>query len=193
MKIGFFGGCFNPPTFAHINLAKKALKESNLDKVIFVPVGDFYDKKDLAPAIDRYNMLKIIADKIEKIEVSDIELCEKRKLFAIDVFRLIKEKYPNDDLFFIMGADNFIKVLQWKNSEVLSTQYKYIVFERENINIKEYIKNKFKSNVIIIENSEYKTFSSSKYRNNKKNLDIDDLNIVPDDVLEYINKNKLYI
>lgn len=59
MKIGFFGGCFNPPTNAHINLAKKALKECNLDKVIFVPIGNFYEKKELISGEHRYNMLKV--------------------------------------------------------------------------------------------------------------------------------------
>lgn len=47
-KIGFFGGCFNPPSNVHIDLAKKVIKENNLDEVIFVPVGDFYEKKGLA-------------------------------------------------------------------------------------------------------------------------------------------------
>ncbi len=66
MRIGFFGGCFNPPTNAHINLAKKALKECNLDKVIFVPVGDFYDKKELELAKHRYNMLEIACKRNRK-------------------------------------------------------------------------------------------------------------------------------
>lgn len=66
MKIGFFGGCFNPPTNAHINLAKKVLKECKLDKVVFVPVGDFYDKKELVPAKHRYNMLKIAFKRIKR-------------------------------------------------------------------------------------------------------------------------------
>ena len=46
MKIGFFGGCFNPPTNAHVNLAKKVLDECNLNRVVFVPVGDFMVKKN---------------------------------------------------------------------------------------------------------------------------------------------------
>ena len=46
MKIGFFGGCFNPPSNIHINLAKNVINEYKLDKLIFVPVGDYYDKKD---------------------------------------------------------------------------------------------------------------------------------------------------
>ncbi len=48
MKIGFFGGSFNPPTNAHICLAQKAIKECGLDKVIFVPMNDYYRKNNLA-------------------------------------------------------------------------------------------------------------------------------------------------
>ena len=44
MKLGFFGGSFNPPTIAHYNLIKQALKEYNFDKVYFVPVNDYYKK-----------------------------------------------------------------------------------------------------------------------------------------------------
>ncbi len=66
MKIGFFGGCFNPPTNAHVNLAKKVLDECNLNRVVFVPVGDFYGKKELAPEKHRYNMLKIACKRFEK-------------------------------------------------------------------------------------------------------------------------------
>jgi len=47
MKIGFFGGSFNPPTNAHIALAQKAIKECMLDKVVFVPMNDYYRKKEL--------------------------------------------------------------------------------------------------------------------------------------------------
>jgi nicotinate-nucleotide adenylyltransferase len=46
-KIGFYGGAFNPPTIAHIKMAKKALNELNLDKIIFMPVGDLYQKSNL--------------------------------------------------------------------------------------------------------------------------------------------------
>ena len=45
MKIGFFGGAFNPPTIAHINLVKEALKEYSFDAIYFVPVNNFYKKQ----------------------------------------------------------------------------------------------------------------------------------------------------
>ena len=53
-KIGFFGGCFNPPTNTHIDLANKLIKNGIIEKVIFVPVGNYYQKQNLASAEDRY-------------------------------------------------------------------------------------------------------------------------------------------
>ena len=47
MKIGFFGGSFNPPTIAHLDLVKKAIQKYQLDKVYFVPVNNFYKKEEL--------------------------------------------------------------------------------------------------------------------------------------------------
>ena len=58
-KVGFFGGCFNPPTNIHMELANKLIKEGKLDKVIFVPVNDYYNKENLEKAKHRYNMLKL--------------------------------------------------------------------------------------------------------------------------------------
>ena len=197
MKIGFFGGCFNPPTNAHINLVKLAIKKCKLDKVIFVPVGDSYYKKDLAKAKDRYNMLEILCKNEENIEVSDIELKEKRKLFAIDAFRLIREKYFEDDIYFIMGADNFINILKWKNYDELITQYKYIVFDRAYINLKEYINEneilkKNKAKIQIIENSDYTNCSSSDIRDNLKNKNVKNDELISKEILDYIMQNNLY-
>lgn len=194
MKIGFFGGTFNPPTIAHIELAKKALIKANLDKVIFVPVGDYYDKKELASGRDRYNMLKTACDELDDIEVSEILLDIKEKIYAIDAFKIIKEKYPNDDIYFIMGADNFVNIMNWKKAEELIYNYKYIVFERKNIDVKEYITrklNEYKNRIILIKNQKYRDYSSSKFRENKKNKKyIKD--IVTTNVLKYIEEKKLY-
>ena len=58
-KIGFFGGCFNPPTNMHIKIANDLIKEGKLDKVIFIPMNDFYKKEELIEAKHRFNMLKL--------------------------------------------------------------------------------------------------------------------------------------
>ena len=86
-KIGFYGGCFNPPTKAHIELAKKAISECELDKVVFVPIGDLYEKEKLEKGIHRYNMLIIACKGKNKLEVSDIEIKSDKLYKAIDIFQ----------------------------------------------------------------------------------------------------------
>lgn len=193
MKIGFFGGSFNPPTNAHIELAKIALQKCKLDRLIFMPMGDFYKKENLAKAEDRYNMLKIACRNIKNIEVSDLEIKINKNLHAIDAFRLIEKEYPNDEKWFIMGADNFIKLLNWKESESLS-KYNYIVFERLDINLKEYIEknnNLINTKIKIIENTSYKDKSATEFRNLLKH-NIINQSIISDEVLEYIETNNIY-
>ncbi len=193
MKIGFFGGCFNPPTNAHIALAKEAIIQSKLDKVIFVPMGDKYPKVGLANASHRYNMLKIACSysKLKNIEVSDIELKANKNMKTIEAFKLIEKAYPKDEKYFIIGADNFINLIKWKESEELVNNYKYIVLEREQINLQKYIHDndilkKNISKIQIIKNQNHKYASSTKYRNGlEKNL------ILPK-VQEYIEENNLY-
>ena len=71
-KLGFFGGSFNPPTYAHINVAKMSIEKFNLDAVYFVPVGNLYNKLSLIDENYRYKMLELICD--DKIMVENIEL-----------------------------------------------------------------------------------------------------------------------
>ena len=92
-KIGFFGGCFYPPTNIHIQLTNNLVKTKKLDKVIFVPVNDSYIKNGLISAEHRLNMIKLAIKDNNKLEVDDIEIKEDKKLFAVDAFDLINQKY----------------------------------------------------------------------------------------------------
>ena len=138
-------------------------------------------------------MLKIICKNKEKFEVSDLEIVENRKMCAIDAFRLIEKNYPDVEKFFIMGADNFVKITKWKESKELLTKYEYIVFERENIDLKNFINEilqKYETKVKIVKNFEHKNTSSSKFRNIKNELETKA--IVPKEIFEYIKQNKIY-
>lgn len=131
-RIGFFGGCFNPPTLAHFEIVKNALKEFNLDKVIIVPMGDRYQKKDLISFEHRFNMLQKMFINDGKVEISRMQANQNEVSYAIDSFRKIDEDYKNDDRYFIMGYDNFSKIETWKESNNLVKDRKFIVFERTN-------------------------------------------------------------
>ena len=167
-RVGFFGGCFNPPINTHINLANNLIKEGKLDKVIFVPVGDYYQKQDLAPAIHRYNMLKIACKDYENLEVEEIASTHQEKLFAKDTFELIYEKYKNNvEIYLIMGSDNFERMPTWKNYEEIKDKYKYIVLDRT------------------------QELSSTDIRSKlQKGEDVS--NYITPEVLEYVEKNRLY-
>ena len=200
MKIGFFGGSFNPPTLAHTYLAKLAIYKIGLDKVIFVPIGDFYEKKELLPIDTRIKMIEIICNKESKFEVSDIEKNFKEKKYAIDIFKIIEDKFKKDDFYFLLGSDNFCKLPKWKNFEELK-KYKYIVFERN-----EKIENKEVnglSNVYFISTDITKNISSTAIRNSVKNknrikdskssINNNSYKILDDDVEKFIYDNKLYM
>lgn len=77
----------------------------------------------------------------ENILVSDITINETRNLKAIDIFKKIEKKYINDELFFVMGADNFSNILTWKNASELIKNYNIIVVERDNINVTNILEN----------------------------------------------------
>ena len=118
-KIGFFGGCFNPPTNIHIKLANNLIKTKKLDKVIFIPVNDTYEKNELISANHRLNMLKLAIKDYSNLEVDDIEIKENKKLFAVDAFKLIKEKY----------SKNCEIMSKWKEYNKIKNQ-KFIVINR---------------------------------------------------------------
>ncbi len=194
MKIGFFGGSFNPPTKAHLNLARKAIEEKNLDKVVFVPICNFYEKKELEPIDKRIEMLNILCKDEDKLEVSSIERDFKEKKYAIDVFKIIEQNYKNDDFYFLMGEDNFINLPNWKEFDLLK-KYKYIVFERSG-DIEKTRNDELmgiENKPFFIKNSCFKDISSTSVRSMIKNDVKIDNDIIDKDVEKYIYKNKLYL
>ncbi len=194
-RIGFYGGCFNPPTKAHIELAKKAQKECNLDKVIFVPVGDLYQKVSMAKAIDRYNMLQIVCSEENKLQVSDIEIKSNKNYKAIDIFKILNDEHKEDENFFIMGTDNLKNIKSWKQSEELIHNFNYIILDRglteanSVIENDELLKNNRKR-FTVIRNDKFNNCSSTdirtKIKNGEKPENLDNK------IYEYILENNIY-
>lgn len=172
-KIGFFGGCFNPLTNAHVNLIKDVIKKENLDKVYFVPMGNSYEKEELIEFSHRKNMINLAIENEEKMGVLDFLDKIDKKMYAIDTFKLIDEKFKDAERYFIMGTDNYEKINNWKDANSLKNNYKYIILDRNTP-------------------SNTKDISSSTVRNKIKQKEkIDEL--VPEKIKTYIYNNKLYI
>lgn len=188
MKIGFFGGSFNPPSNIHINLAKEVIQEFKLDKVIFVPVGDYYNKASLVSAKHRYNMLKLAVEEEDNLEIEDVTLHTKDKLYAVDTFKILQKKYKSDNLFFIMGSDNYRKMPEWKKYQELINNFNIIVIERE----RKSVRNQKRENVLEFIPENLSEFDSTKIREMiKHNKSVE--NLLNKDVYKYIENNKLYL
>ena len=185
-KIGFFGGSFNPPTLAHFEIVKSALKEGNLDKIVIVPMGDKYQKAGLIPFEDRYNMISKMFENEPKVEISRMQANQQEVSYAIDSFEIIDKEYKNDERYFIMGLDNFSRIDTWKSNEKLVLNRKFIIFQRENYNVK----NNFSETNVKFINVKNSTSSSLVRQKIKDKEDIE--NLLSESVKEYIDQKGLY-
>ena len=196
-KIGIIGGAFNPPHNFHFSVAQEILNTDNtFEKIIFVPVGDKYKKNDLIPAEHRYNMLKLICDKNTKLETSRLEIDEKEQLYAYQTLDKFSKIYPEHKLYFIIGTDSLKALNTWANLDYLLTTYSFLVYQRENDNFTDILNNlpelnKYKNNIIYLNNNIWSNLSSSYIRKQiteSKNIEY----LIPNEILTYIKNNNLY-
>lgn len=184
MKIGIFGGTFNPPHKMHLKIALLLIEKNYVDKVIFVPTGNKYDRKDLNNEIDRLNMVNLMIKDYKSLESSDYEL-GKERVYTYQTLNHFKKLYKNDEIYFICGVDNINDFKTWKNYEYILNNFKVLVIPRNNEKIN------IKSSNIILTDVKADNLSSTYIRNNIKSIkNIDDL--IDKKVLDYIKERNLY-
>ena len=192
-----FGGSFNPPLNSHFSLAEQIVSEyENVEKIIFVPVNQKYQKKGLLENKYRYEMLKCVCDKNEKFEVSDIELRNERQLYTIETLEEIQKIYPNKTIWFTTGSDNLRELNTWEKADELVKKFKVLVLERDEdclediINNDRFLKENEKS-FIQVKNNVRSGLSSSFVREKiKEGKSI--RYFTPDEVYSYIKANNLF-
>ena len=119
MKVAIFGGSFNPVHIEHINIVKAAIDSISLDKVIIMPSNITPSKygRMFASATDRLNMCRLAFADIPKAVVSDFEISQSGISYSYLTCRKFKEKYPDDERYFIIGGDMLDNFSQWKYPE----------------------------------------------------------------------------
>ena len=190
MKIGIFGGSFNPPHNMHLNIALELISKKYLDKVIYVPTGDSYNKEGLISFNDRFNMLRLMIQKYKSLSLSDIGN-NNDYVYTYQTLDYFKKINPEDEIYFICGTDNLLEFDTWRNYEYILDNYKLLVIIRNNENVNEILSkyDKYRNNIIVT-SVESKMVSSTNIRGNLKSNIIDEN--IDNKVYDYIKENNLY-
>ena len=133
MKIGLFGGTFNPIHNCHLTIATQIRERLSLDQILFIPAGDPPHKPqdDLAPAQHRLEMVRLAVATDPAFAVSDIEVRRPEKSYSIDTVRALRDHYGSTaDLSFIVGLDAFLEFPSWRQAPDLLQLCHFVVMSR---------------------------------------------------------------
>jgi len=133
MKIGLFGGTFNPVHLGHLRAAVEVRDGFELDEIYLIPAALPPHKAagDVAASADRLNMLELAIGAAHGLKVSDVELKRSGPSYTIDTVAHFKRTLPAESsLFLIMGLDAFLEIDTWKSYRELLEQIPFIVINR---------------------------------------------------------------
>ena len=151
MKLGIFGGAFNPPHIAHLIVAESVREQLQLDKVVFVPSADPPHRSDVrrATASSRLEMMKLAVEDNNVFEVSDIEIQRAGKSYTIDSLIAFEALYPGSKLYVLIGSDNLAEFHTWKSPREILAKSELVAFSRSDFSMKE-VKNEFAKSARIV-------------------------------------------
>lgn len=132
MRIGVFGGTFNPPHMGHLLVAEWIHDEFGLDRTIWMPAAQspFKSEAESADAAHRLEMVRCAVQGNPAFEVSDFEIRRDGTSFTIDTLRHLTRERPDDELFLIMGSDSLADFPRWKDATEIARLVDLLVFKR---------------------------------------------------------------
>lgn len=194
MKIGILGGTFNPVHNAHLLIAETARGQYGLDRIIFITSGTPPHKSDFAAAKHRFNMTRLAIEGNDVFSDDSFEIDRQERSYTVHTLEYLKDKYPSDELFFIIGEDSLADLPTWYKPDEILKLANLLVFARTSDgSLQDTIKimrKKYGENIFPI-NSPIIGISSTDIRQRIKNgKTVRDM--VPDKVIRYIKENGLY-
>jgi nicotinate-nucleotide adenylyltransferase len=194
MKIGLYGGTFDPPHNAHLELASWVRKELDLEYIYFIPaaIHAFKNNERVSPPSVRVNLVERAIKNYAHFRISRIEVERKEISYTIHTLQRFRqyENLPDCELYYIMGYDNLADFHLWKDPEKIMRLAKIVVIRRS-VQEKRPIRTEIDQNVIYL-NSPLIDLSATEIRNKiKSGSDVSKL--VPSSVLESIREYGLYV
>lgn len=116
-RVGIMGGTFNPIHYGHLRLAQEAQEQVLLDKILFMPSGRSYMKKNVLDTQKRVEMTALAIRQYPKFELSLIEAQKTGNTYTCDTLQYLTRKNSDTQYYFIIGADSLFQIEQWKSPE----------------------------------------------------------------------------
>lgn len=191
MKIGVFGGSFDPIHIGHAIIAQHIISSGIVDRLWFMvsPVNPLkVDKVRQVADTDRLRMVEMVSRPMEGVETSAFEFTMPKPSYTIDTLNALQAKFPDDDFYLVIGADNWRLFGKWRNSNEILEKYHLLIYPRLGHEV--IIPDELQARVKLVD-APIIELSSTEIRERLaegKSVRY----YVPDEVLQYIESHQLY-
>ncbi|MEE0220708.1 MAG: nicotinate-nucleotide adenylyltransferase [Lachnospiraceae bacterium] len=198
-RIGIMGGTFDPVHNGHLLLGRQARSEYGLDEIWYMPSHIPPHKKDhrITDGKDRLAMLELALEGISFSSVSDFEMKREGNTYTAQTLELLKEEYPEDKFYFIIGADSLFQLETWYHPEKVMELTSLLVsgreYDRAGRTLDQqisYLKSVYGAHIQVLHNPEMNVASARIRAMAARGEDIGEL--VPRAVAAYIREHRLY-
>ncbi len=197
-RIGILGGAFDPPQIGHLILAEYSREALDIDHMLFVPVADHPVKRGelRLPVPHRLAMLKLAVDDNPDFSISRVDIDREGPHYSADTVKLIRQQYPQANLYFVMGGDNLRALPTWERAPELYRCCRLAVMKRADEDITPDMHDDvlpgLSRKVDIVDVPMLSVWLSSTVVVNRLRTNRSVRYLLPDAVLAYIRANELY-
>lgn len=190
-KIGIFGGSFNPIHVGHALIASYIVENSDIDTLWLMvsPQNPLKENSSLASDYHRLRMTELVSRRIENVITSAFEFDLPKPSYTIDTLNALQAKFPDDEFYLVIGADNWCVFDRWKAGEEIITKHRVLIYPRRGYDI--VIPEKYSDRVSVVE-APLIEVSSTQVRERLAQLKSVSF-YVPEAVERYIIENNLYM
>ena len=192
-RVGVMGGTFDPIHHGHLVAASEAQSWFDLDEVIFVPTGQPWQKahREVSPAEDRYLMTVVATAANPRFRVSRVDIDREGPTYTIDTLRDLAAELPDAELYFITGADALGDIFSWRDVDHLFDLAQFVGCTRPGAEVDPSTIAEIPSERVTMLEIPALSISSTDCRERQRH-GRPVWYLVPDGVVQYINKHHLY-
>jgi nicotinate-nucleotide adenylyltransferase len=190
-KIGIFGGSFNPIHVGHALIANYIVENSDLDSLWLMvsPLNPLKEGSTMASDYHRLRMTELVTRRMERVITSAFEYDLPKPSYTIDTLNALQAKFPKDEFYLVIGADNWCLFDRWKAGDEILSKYHILIYPRRGYDI--VIPEQYRDRVAVVD-APLIEISSTQVRERLSQLKSISF-YVPESVEKYIIDNMLYM